>query len=84
MCADGRLQSAALKQQVVGEASVRVMKLNDFPYHFEEGIVHHCLWSSRALSASEVADQAQAAFPDSATLTFINPPELQSVTTVGA
>lgn len=58
---------------------VTVWRINDFPYYFEPGIEHHCLWSTEPLSEADIQQHLRARFPDQPTLYWVNPPSLQSI-----
>lgn len=58
----------------------------DFPYCTEEGVEHNNIWCTRPLSSDEIWACIEAHRPaaDNESVTFINPPVLQSIPTVRA
>ena len=69
--------------KALGESSskVQVWRINDFPYDFELGIIHYCLWSTVPLNEEEIQSEIEARFDPKQydSLFFVNPPSLQSI-----
>lgn len=75
---DGKKRAEMLVER---EAPVKVWRMNDFPYDFEAGVQHYCLWSSQPLSYEEIISEIHSKFDqeDYDHLYFVNPPSLQSI-----
>lgn len=65
-----------------GGACPAALHAQDFPYYFEPGISHDCLWADRPLNPVEVEELLSQHLPGRERLWWINPPVLQSVLTV--
>jgi hypothetical protein len=74
---DGRKKAKLL----VVDEQVKVWRPNDFPYDFEAGVKHYCLWCTVPLSRNTIIYEIALKFcPDEYDyLFFINPPSLQSI-----
>lgn len=55
---------------------------NEFPYAFECGVEHHCIWCTRPLTEAEVAAVVAAERAGMEAVHWVNPPSLQSVRAV--
>lgn len=64
-----------------GEARRVTLVENDFPYWFEAGARHDCLWASAGppLSREEIELVIDAQYPDREVVWWSNPPALKSV-----
>eukprot|EP00798_Chlamydomonas_sp_ICE-L_P014090 gene14090-20042_t len=73
--ADGKKKAVGVPPvQTEGSGPVILLKSNDFPYYFDEGIQHHILWSTEPLSPEEISKQIEnrleAVYPCSAKTDF--------------
>eukprot|EP00884_Botryococcus_braunii_P010548 jgi/Botrbrau1/19495/Bobra.0812s0002.1 len=56
-----------------------VWRPNDFPYHYEDGIEHHVLWSSQALTHERIEQEIKERRKGYETVYWINPPVIMSI-----
>ncbi|KAK3279571.1 hypothetical protein CYMTET_8372 [Cymbomonas tetramitiformis] len=56
-----------------------VWKLNDFPYALEDGLEHHCLWSTEFVTEQHVLDAIEKERVGYDCVHWINPSHLKSI-----
>ncbi|KAI3630396.1 hypothetical protein MIR68_011831 [Amoeboaphelidium protococcarum] len=76
-----RVESQSLLQQ---DRLQVILKFNDFPYKFEAGILHYCLWSNQDLSRNFIVEYISEAFDCRVydMLWFMNPPHKKTIKNV--
>lgn len=52
---------------------------NDFPYSFEAGVQHDCIWSTKPMTPEAIEATIQQRIPEHEHVWFVNPPELGSI-----